>query len=108
MDLYFERHDGEAATIEDFVQMLRGCLRAATSTQFMLWYSQAGTPEVIADGKYDAGAKTYTLNLSQTLAPTPGQPVKEPMVIPLACRAGRPRTARICRCALAASRCSAT
>ncbi len=82
MDLYFDRHDGEAATIEQFVQ----CFADATKrdlTQFMLWYSQAGTPEIVADGKYDAAAKTYTLQLSQSLAPTPGQPVKEPMVIPL-------------------------
>ena len=50
----------------------------------MRWYSQAGTPEVIATGRYDAGAKTYRLDLAQSVRPTPGQPVKEPMVIPLA------------------------
>ena len=82
MDIYFERHDGEAATIEQFVQ----CFADATRTdlaQFMRWYSQAGTPEVVATGRYDAQAKTYTLDVAQTLAPTPGQPHKEPMVIPL-------------------------
>jgi aminopeptidase N len=82
MDLYFQRHDGEAATVEQFVR----CFADASGrdlTQFMLWYSQAGTPEIVADGQYDAAAKTYTLRLSQSLAPTPGQAVKEPMVIPL-------------------------
>jgi len=82
MDLYFERHDGEAATVEQFVQ----CFADVTGrdlSQFMLWYSQAGTPEVVADAKYDATSKTFTLHLSQSLAPTPGQAVKKPMVIPL-------------------------
>jgi aminopeptidase N len=83
MDLYFERHDGEAATVEQFVQ----CFADASGrdlTQFMRWYAQAGTPEVIASGHYDARAKTYRLELAQVLQPTPGQPTKEPMVIPLA------------------------
>ena len=82
MDLYFDRHDGEAATIEQFVR----CFADASGrdlSQFMRWYSQAGTPDVMADGQYDPAARTYTLQLSQSLAPTPGQPVKEPMVIPL-------------------------
>jgi aminopeptidase N len=83
MDLYFERHDGEAATIEQFVQ----CFADASGKdfkQFMRWYSQAGTPEVTANGHYDAATKSYRLDLAQTLAPTPGQKTKEPMVIPLA------------------------
>jgi aminopeptidase N len=50
----------------------------------MLWYSQAGTPEIVATGSYDAGAKTYRLDLAQTIPETPGQPSKAPMVIPLA------------------------
>jgi len=82
MDLYFERHDGEAATIEQFVR----CFADASGrdlSQFMRWYSQAGTPDVVADGSYDSTAKTYTLKLSQSLGPTPGQPIKLPMVIPL-------------------------
>ena len=82
MDLYFQRHDGEAATIEQFI----ACFAEAGGrdlTQFMRWYSQAGTPEVTVSGRYDAARKTYTLDARQTLAPTPGQPVKEPMVIPL-------------------------
>jgi aminopeptidase N len=82
MDLYFERHDGEAATIEQFVQ----CFADASGrdfSQFMRWYSQAGTPEVTANGRHDASNRTYRLELAQTLAPTPGQKTKEPMVIPL-------------------------
>jgi aminopeptidase N len=83
MDLYFARHDGEAATIEQFLQCFADASKRDFS-QFMRWYSQAGTPEVIASGTYDARAKTYTLDLQQTMQPTPGQPTKEPMVIPLA------------------------
>jgi aminopeptidase N len=82
MDLYFERHDGEAATIEQFVQ----CFADASGvnlTQFMRWYSQAGTPEVVATGSYDAAQRSYRLDVTQTVPATPGQPVKEPMVIPL-------------------------
>ncbi len=82
MDLYFERHDGEAATVEQFIQCF-----ADTSgrdlTQFMRWYSQAGTPLVTANTHYDAAARTYTLTLKQTVPPTPNQPTKLPMVIPL-------------------------
>src|SRR5207302_7657332 len=52
--------------------------------QFMLWYSQAGTPEVVATGSHDASTRTYRLELTQTVPPTPGQPNKEPMAIPLA------------------------
>ena len=82
MDLYFERHDGEAATVEQFVQCFAD-VSGRDLTQFMRWYSQAGTPEVVASGHYDAAAKTYRLDLAQVIPPTPGQPTKEPMVIPL-------------------------
>jgi aminopeptidase N len=83
MDLYFERHDGQAATIEQFVR----CFADASGrdlTQFRRWYSQAGTPEVVVSTNYDAGSKSYRLQLAQTVPATPGQPVKDPMVIPLA------------------------
>jgi aminopeptidase N len=83
MDLYFARHDGEAATVEQFIQ----CFADASGrdmTQFMRWYNQAGTPHVTVSGRYDAAAKTYTLECKQVVPPTPGQPAKEPMVIPLA------------------------
>src|SRR5215467_13475112 len=83
MDLYFSRHDGEAATVEQFVQCFAD-IAGANLTQFMLWYSQAGTPEVVATGSYDAGAKTFRLDLAQSIPATPGQPSKAPMVIPLA------------------------
>jgi aminopeptidase N len=83
MDLYFERHDGEAATVEQFVQCFADAAGADLG-QFMLWYSQAGTPEVVATGSYDARDKTYRLDVAQTIPATPGQPTKEPMVIPLA------------------------
>jgi aminopeptidase N len=82
MDLYFARHDGEAATVEQFIQ----CFADASGhdlTQFMRWYSQAGTPEVTVSGKFDAALKTYILECKQAVPPTPGQTVKEPMVIPL-------------------------
>jgi aminopeptidase N len=82
MDLYFERHDGHAATVEQFVQCFADVSRRDFK-QFMRWYSQAGTPQVVASGHYDAGAKTYKLDLAQLIPPTPGQATKEPMVIPL-------------------------
>src|ERR1700726_1793562 len=83
MDLYFQRHDGRAATVEEFV----ACFADAAHqdlTQFMLWYSQAGTPELMVQGNHDAAAKTYTLEISKIVPPTPGQPVKQPMAMPLA------------------------
>jgi aminopeptidase N len=82
MDLYFARHDGQAATVEQFIK----CFADASGrdlTQFMRWYSQAGTPEVTVTGRFDAARKTYTLNCAQSLPPSPGQSSKEPMVIPL-------------------------
>src|SRR4051812_12622265 len=81
-DLYFERHDGEAATVEQFVQCFAD-VSGRDFTQFKRWYSQAGTPEIVATGTYDAAANTYRLDLAQVIPPTPGQPTKEPMVIPL-------------------------
>ncbi len=83
MDLYFERHDGEAATVEQFVQCFAD-VSGRDFSQFMRWYSQAGTPEVVVTPHYDAREKTYRLDIAQTVPPTPGQPHKEPMVIPLA------------------------
>src|SRR5690242_8641741 len=82
MDLYFARHDGEAATVEQFIQ----CFAEASGrdmTQFMLWYAQAGTPEVTVTTKHDAVAKTFIIDAKQVVPPTPGQPTKHPMVIPL-------------------------
>ena len=83
MDLYFARHDGEAATIEQFVQCFAD-VSGRDFSQFMLWYTQAGTPEIVVASHYDPRAKTYRLDVAQTVPPTPGQPSKSPMVIPLA------------------------
>ncbi len=82
MDLYFDRHDGQAVTIEDFL----ACFVDATGAdlgQFALWYAQAGTPEVTARGSYDGQRRTYSLTLGQVVPPTPGQNVKKPMHIPV-------------------------
>jgi aminopeptidase N len=81
-DLYFERHDGQAATVEDWVKCFEdACGRDLK--QFRLWYAQSGTPEIEAKGEYDAAARTFALTLTQHLGPTPGQPTKKPMHIPV-------------------------
>lgn len=88
MKLYFERHDGQAVTCDDFAQAIAdanpGSELARLLPQFKRWYSQAGTPRVHATGAYDAAAGRYTLTLTQSCAPTPGQVLKEPFVIPVA------------------------
>ncbi|HEX5373032.1 MAG TPA: aminopeptidase N [Aquabacterium sp.] len=88
MALYFERHDGQAVTCDDFAQAIADANPdselAKRLPQFKRWYSQAGTPLVQAHGSYDAEHRIYTLKLSQSCAATPGQPVKEPFVIPVA------------------------
>merc|ERR1719440_1606717 len=75
MDLYFDRHDGEAVTCDDFRRAMADA-SGKDLTQFERWYSQAGTPTVSASGSYDAAAETYTLTLSQSTPATPGQEVK--------------------------------
>ncbi|MBC3875614.1 aminopeptidase N [Undibacterium flavidum] len=83
MDLYFERHDGQAVTCDDF----RAAMADANGRdlkQFERWYSQAGTPRIKADASYDANAKTYTLTLSQSCPKTAGQAKKLPFHIPVA------------------------
>ena len=82
MDLYFARHDGDAATVEDFV----ACFADATGRDlaaFMLWYTQSGTPEVIAQIAWDAATGRLKITFDQTVPPTPGQPSKRPMPIPV-------------------------
>jgi aminopeptidase N len=82
MQLYFERRDGTASTVEDFI----ACFEEASGrdlANFMRWYEQAGTPALTARGKYDAAAKTFELTISQHTAPTPGQAQKLPLPIPL-------------------------
>jgi aminopeptidase N len=83
MDLYFARHDGEAATIEQFIQCFAD-VSGVDFAQFMRWYNQAGTPHVTVNGRYSEADQSYTLECKQVVPPTPGQPVKDPMVIPLA------------------------
>jgi aminopeptidase N len=81
-DLYFARHDGQAATVEDWVKCFEDACRRDLK-QFRLWYRQSGTPTVEAKGVYDPAKKTYALTLKQSLGPTPGQPEKKPMQIPV-------------------------
>ncbi len=87
MALYFQRHDGQAVTCDDFAQAIAdanpGSELARLLPQFKRWYSQAGTPRLSASAQYDASSRSYTLTLSQSCAPTPGQAVKEPFVIPV-------------------------
>jgi len=82
-DLYFQRHDGQAVTCEDFVRAMEDA-SGMDLMQFRLWYSQAGTPTLRIRDDYDAGAQRYTLLVQQSCPPTPHQPHKQPMVIPLA------------------------
>jgi aminopeptidase N len=82
MDLYFDRHDGQAATIEDFLS----CFEDASSrdlSQFKVWYLQAGTPEVVASVAWDRATKTAALKVEQVQPATPGQTRKQPLHIPL-------------------------
>ena len=83
MNLYFERYDGAAATVEDFI----GCFAEVSGRDlgsFMRWYTQAGTPKITVRGAYDASAHFFRLEIAQSLAPTPGQDAKSPATMPLA------------------------
>ena len=90
-DLYFDRHDGQAATCEDFVCAVEEGAEIDLA-QFRLWYSQAGTPKVTARLTHEGD--TATLSLSQQVPATPGQPDKQPMVIPLKLALYDPATGR--------------
>ena len=82
MDLYFERHDGQAVTCDDF----RAAMADANGrdlAQFERWYDQAGTPRVSVTTRYDADASTYEMTLVQSCPPTPGQEEKRPFLIPV-------------------------
>jgi aminopeptidase N len=87
MALYFERHDGQAVTCDDFAQSIAdanpGSALATHLTQFKRWYAQAGTPRVQATGVYNADSRSYVLTLSQSCSASPGQDHKEPFVIPV-------------------------
>ena len=83
ISLYFERHDGQAVTCDDFAQAIAdanpGSALARTLEPFKRWYGQAGTPRLTARGRYDAPTRTYTLGLEQH-----GKPGQQPFVVPLA------------------------
>ncbi|WP_340108769.1 aminopeptidase N [Pikeienuella sp. HZG-20] len=81
LDLYFERHDGQACTIEDWLKVFEESTGRDLS-QFALWYAQAGTPHITVKEDYSGGV--YTLTLTQKTNPTPGQEEKRPLVIPCA------------------------
>ncbi len=83
MDLYFERHDNHAVTIDDFVQAMQDA-SGVDLESFKLWYHQAGTPEISIEDIYDPETKRYSLTIRQATKPTPGQPDKYPLVIPVA------------------------
>ena len=87
IDLYFQRHDGQAVTCDDFAQCMADANPQSPLAQhldvFKRWYSQAGTPDLQASGTYDAAAHTYTLTLKQSCDATPGQPEKLPFLIPV-------------------------
>jgi aminopeptidase N len=83
MDLWFERCDGTASTVEAFV----ACFAETSGrdlSEFFAWYEQAGTPQVHVESRYDAETRTLDLTLTQRTAPTPGQPDKRPLPIPVA------------------------
>ncbi len=81
MKLYFERHDGTAATCEDFVAAMEDA-SGVDLTQFRLWYSQSGTPKVTVSSEYNASQKTYALTIEQVTEPTNNQTDKQPLHIP--------------------------
>ena len=81
-DLYFERHDGQAVTTEDFVKAMEDASNIDLG-QFRNWYYQAGTPVVSIQSEYDADTKRYTLYVSQSCPDTPGQSNKKPLTVPL-------------------------
>jgi aminopeptidase N len=83
MDLFFERHDGEAATVEDFIKVFEDA-SGADLAQFTLWYHQAGTPNLSVTSSYDPAAGLLSLEIEQSVRPTPGESRKKPMHIPLA------------------------
>ncbi len=81
-DLYFERHDGQAVTTDDFVAAMED-VSGRDLTQFKRWYSQAGTPRLIVTDSYDQSSQTYHLTVEQQCPATPGQEEKEPFHIPM-------------------------
>ncbi|HWK65476.1 MAG TPA: aminopeptidase N [Rhizobiaceae bacterium] len=83
MDLYFERHDGEAATVEDFLKVFED-VSGIDLSQFALWYHQAGTPNLAVSTSHDARNGVFLVEIEQSVPPTPAESRKRPMHIPLA------------------------
>ena len=81
-DLYFERHDGQAVTCDDFIKAMEDA-NGVDLTQFKRWYSQAGTPRLAVGEAYDAAAQTYSLTFRQSCPDTPDKVEKKPFVIPV-------------------------
>jgi len=81
-DLYFERHDGQAVTCDDFIKAMEDA-NSVELTQFKRWYSQAGTPRLAVSEAYDSAAKTYSLTFRQSYPATPDKQEKQPFVIPV-------------------------
>ena len=81
MDLYFERHDGTAATIEDFIACFAE-VSGRNLAQFLRWYTQSGTPLVEATSNYDAASQTFTLDFRQSWKKTPGQDIEATLCHP--------------------------
>ena len=82
IDLYFERHDGQAVTCDDFVRAMEDA-NDVNFDQFRLWYSQAGTPNLVWEGEYDAKLQSYRLKITQKTEPTPGQVLKSDLQMPV-------------------------
>ena len=112
IEIYFERHDGQAVTIEDFVLAMEAAAgesgNAVSLDQFRLWYSQAGTPQVQVKAHYDAGTHRLQLDFHQSCAPTPGQVEKQALHIPVRVALldsdGSPMTLRIAQTGVAQGR----
>jgi len=83
MDLYFQRHDGQAVTCDEFANAMQDA-SGVDLARFKRWYDQAGTPTLDIEADYDAANARYSITVKQSCAPTPGQPEKLPLHIPLA------------------------
>src|SRR6478672_8146690 len=82
IDLYFREHDGQAVTTDALVAAVEEASGEDLS-QFRLWYEQSGTPRLAVRDQYDEASQTYVLTVTQSCPPTPGQPTKKPMHMPL-------------------------
>ena len=96
-DLYFERHDGQAVTCDDFVKAMEDA-NGVDLTQFKRWYSQAGTPRLAVEEAFDATARTYSLTFRQSCPATPARPRSCPSSFPSSSACWMP-PATTCRCA---------